>query len=313
MGVFSRCGSVAVALTLFVSAARAEDTLGPLSELQSDASAARLHASREAGRGSGTARPARERRHLPKRTARTRREPRAPAVTPQYEQLKHSWHQPWAEPEPEGAAPALMLHPVAKNAPPVALSPNSEQGGFDEAQVAAAGEAFGSWSGGPRVSQRLLDLVYHAAQHFQVRHVHLVSGIRHDRGGSRHSHGLAADVVLPGVEDEELANYFRAQGFVGVGVYTRSGFVHVDVRDKSFFWIDPSPPDRHLKIRPVRAEEARLADEAALARGSDCFVNPPKLQKALHVRAKRKREQRARKVAGSRASKQLNPTSPAAP
>jgi hypothetical protein len=103
---------------------------------------------------------------------------------------------------------------------------------------------------------------------------------------------------------------------VGVGVYTRSGFVHVDVRDRSFFWIDPSPPDRHLKIRPVRADEARLADEAALARGSDNFVNPPKLQKALYVRAKRKREQRARQQApgerAARASKDVSPANPAA-
>jgi hypothetical protein len=75
-----------------------------------------------------------------------------------------------------------------------------------------------------------------------------------------------------------------------VGVYTRSGFVHVDVRDRSFFWLDPSPPDKHLKIQAVRAEEAKAADDAALARGQDSFVNPPKLQKALHVREKLKRK-----------------------
>jgi hypothetical protein len=323
MGVLLRCGSFALALTL-ASAAQADDTLDSVSELlrgQSSATPA-LHAARASRADADpdrALRPARERRHKHSRADRPRREPRTPAVSPQYEELKRSWHAPWAETEnagETGAPPALVLHPVAKNSIPVVLPPHGAEGGFAPEQLAMAAEAFGSWPGGPEVSQRLLDLVYHAAQHFQVWHVHLVSGIRHDRGGSRHSHGLAADIVLPGVEDEELAHYFRAQGFVGVGVYTRSGFVHLDVRDRSFFWIDPSPPDRHLKIRPVRADEARLADEAALARGSDNFVNPPKLQKALYVRAKRKREQRARQQApgerSARASKDVSPANPAA-
>jgi hypothetical protein len=325
MGVLFRSGSLALALTLLASAAQADDTLDPVRDLLRDQPSATpaLHAARSPRADADpdrAARPAHERRHHKRsRADRPRREPRAPAVSPQYEELKRSWHAPWVETESASepsAQPALVLHPVAKSSVPVVLPPNGAEGGFAPEQLALAAEAFGSWQGGPEVSQRLLDLVYHAAQHFQVWHVHLVSGIRHDRGGSRHSHGLAADIVLPGVEDEELAYYFRAQGFVGVGVYTRSGFVHVDVRDRSFFWIDPSPPDRHLKIRPVRADEARLADEAALARGSDNFVNPPKLQKALYVRAKRKREQRVRQQAPSersaRASKDVSPANPAA-
>jgi Peptidase M15 len=319
-----RTGPLALALTLLASTAHAQDALGAAGERdESEARVAHLAREPRVDAEARATRPAREQRKH-KHVDRARRAARTPAVSPQYEELKRSWHSPWAEAEPATAAadapPALVLHPVGKTPKPYVLMPNSDQGGFEAEQLAVAAQAFESWEGGPAVSQRLLDLVYHAAQHFQVWHVHLVSGVRHDRGGSRHSHGLAADIVLPGVEDEELAHYFRAQGFVGVGVYTRSGFVHLDVRDKSFFWIDPSPPDRHLKIRPVRADEARLADEAALARGSDTFVNPPKLQKALHVRAKRKREQRARQqLAGersarpaTRASKDLTPANPAA-
>jgi hypothetical protein len=40
----------------------------------------------------------------------------------------------------------------------------------------------------------------------------------------------------------------------------------------------------------VRADEAEAVDEAAVARGNDGFVNPPRLQKALRVRAAKKRK-----------------------
>jgi hypothetical protein len=290
---------------LIATTAQAEDVLGPVSEvqglLQSAPPAAETKATESSGAGDERAQhPAREgKRKKRSSSERVKRPGRESATSASYDQLKRSWHAPWTEPEASeevpNAAPALVLHPVGKTSMPYVLWPAGEQGGFGEGQLAVASQAFGSWVGGPDVSPRLLDLIYHAARHFQVRHVHLVSGVRQDRGGSRHSHGLAADIVLPGVDDEELANYFRAQGFVGVGVYTRAGFVHIDVRDQSFFWIDPSPPDRHYKIRPVRAEEARAADDAALARGQDSFVNPPKLQKALHTRSKRKRAERQAK------------------
>jgi hypothetical protein len=214
-----------------------------------------------------------------------------------YDGLVRAWHEAWPAHAGDqavdvlaGAAPVLSLHPVGKVTTPYVLLPNGRDGGFNEAQIAVASQAFGNWPGGPQVSPRLLDLIYHAAQHFNVFHVHLVSGIRNDRSGSRHSHGLAADIVLPGVSDEELAGYFRPQGFLGVGIYTRAGFVHVDVREKSYFWLDKSPPGRRTKIIQVRAEEARLADEAALLRGQNGYVNPPRLQKALHARAKRRME-----------------------
>ena len=217
-----------------------------------------------------------------------------------YDDLVRSWHDPWPAHAGEqaidllaGAPPVLSLHPVGKQSTPYILLPNGRDGGFNEAQLSVASQAFGSWPGGPQISARLLDLIYHAAQHFNVFHVHLISGVRDDRSGSRHSHGLASDIVLPGVSNEELAAYFRVQGFLGVGIYTRAGFVHVDVREKSFFWLDKSPPGRRTKVVPIRAEEARLADEAAVVRGQVGYVNPPRLQKALIARAKRRREKAA--------------------
>lgn len=208
-----------------------------------------------------------------------------------YATLKKSWHDAWPESSADitGEPRALVLHPVGRAATPYTLLPSSTEGGFDEAQIAVASQALGSWAGGPSAAPRLLDLIYNAARQFGVFHVHVVSGVRRDRGGSRHSHGLAADIVLPSVDDEELAAYFRLQGFVGVGVYPRAGFVHIDVRDRSYFWIDRSPPGRRYKIHAVRMEEAKAADEAAVARGQSGFVNPARLQKALSLRAKRRR------------------------
>jgi hypothetical protein len=221
----------------------------------------------------------------------TPKEDKRNALPSGYEALKKSWHDPWPESSADimGEPRALVLHPVGKATTPYVLLPESAEGGFNEAQTAVASQALGSWSGGPSASARLLDLIYAAARHFGVYHVHVVSGVRRDRGGSRHSHGLAADIVLPSVDDEALAAYFRLQGFVGVGVYTRAGFVHIDVRDRSYFWIDRSPPGRRYKIQAVRMDEAKAADEAAVARGQAGFVNPTRLQKALSARSKRKR------------------------
>lgn len=217
-----------------------------------------------------------------------------------YEGLVRFWHEPWPEHAGDqavdilaGAPPVLSLHPVGKPTTPFILLPNSKDGGFNEAQLAVAEQAFGTYPGGPHVSPRLLDMIYRAAQHFKVFHVHLISGIRNDRSGSRHSHGLASDIVLPGINNEVLATFFRKQGFLGVGIYTRAGFVHVDIREKSFFWLDKSPPGRRTKIIPILAEEARLADEAALQRGQQGNLNPLRLQKALIARAKRRREKAA--------------------
>jgi hypothetical protein len=226
-----------------------------------------------------------------KRRAEKEKPPRPARKKSAYDIARESWHAA-APPEmcaqfKSTAIPDLVLHIQGKDLTYV-LRPQSRQGGWDEGQLAIAKEAFGSWPGGPTPHPRTLDLVYAATLQFGCPYVTLISGVRKDRGGSRHSHGLAADIVLPGVDDEELAAYFRAQGFVGVGTYPRAGFVHVDTRDQSFFWIDRSKPNQHGRVVQVRKDESTAADEAARARGMTGFVNPPRLQKALRVRAVRK-------------------------
>ena len=77
-------------------------------------------------------------------------------------------------------------------------------------------------------------------------------------GAARHGTGEAIDFKLDGVRSSELAAYLRMMPRVGVGVYThpRTQFVHLDVREPSYHWIDASPPG-------VRWREAMLRDPRA--------------------------------------------------
>jgi len=186
------------------------------------------------------------------------------------------------------ALPPLVIHVVGKPEP-VVVDAQTDEGGFDDAARALADVAFGAREGGPRLHPRLLDLIYRATRYFGAPSIHVVSGIRRDRQASRHSHGMAADIVLSGVKDEDLAAYFREQGFTGVGTYPRSGFVHIDVRDASYFWVDRSPPNRRWKVVQVRGNEARAADQAALTRGEQPTPSPAGLEDALASRTLKRR------------------------
>ncbi len=103
---------------------------------------------------------------------------------------------------------------------------------------------------------RLEQLVVKAAYHFQRTRVLVVSGFRPNAG--RHGTGEALDFKLDGVSASRLAAYLRGLPRVGVGVYThpRTQFVHLDVRDPSYHWIDASPPG-------VKWHEGMLRDPSA--------------------------------------------------
>ncbi len=119
------------------------------------------------------------------------------------------------------------------------------------------------------VDPRTLDLVYQVERHFEAPEIRVVSGYRVSRPGSRSNHGKgrAIDLVVPGVPDEIVARYARELGFVGVGVYPASQFVHLDVRPRSYFWVDLSGPHTRNRERGILGDLAQRSDEAALARG----------------------------------------------
>jgi uncharacterized protein YcbK (DUF882 family) len=131
------------------------------------------------------------------------------------------------------------------------------------AAVAFAGVAADS-NGQFPLKERLLQLVVKSAQHFQAKTVTIVSGYRRPprrKAPDHHAMGEALDFRLSGVDYRKLAAYLRTLPRVGVGVYTdpRTHYVHLDVRDRSFHWLDASPPG-------VVWREALLPDAKQAAR-----------------------------------------------
>ena len=117
----------------------------------------------------------------------------------------------------------------------------------------------------PHVSRRLLQLVVKAAEHFGVHEVTVISSHRGKaRKGSRHRSGEAIDFLLAGVPPKQLAELLRTYPRVGVGVYIhpRSQFVHLDVRDQSYHWIDSSPPGRTWREHALPDPTAKDRDAA---------------------------------------------------
>ena len=109
------------------------------------------------------------------------------------------------------------------------------------------------------LAQRLAQLVFKAAYHFKNASVVVVSGWRPNAG--RHGTAEALDFKLRGIPARTLAAYLRGLPRAGVGVYThrRTQYVHLDVREPSFHWIDGSPPG-------IKWHEAQLADRTCARR-----------------------------------------------
>ena len=193
------------------------------------------------------------------------------ARIPTYREMVRSWHAPPDENlalTPEGR-PVLALEMI-NTGERVELSPLRDDGGFTPEDLERASHALRD----PRsdaecpTDERLLDLAYQLELHFQAKVLRIISAFRSPRGKhSRHGAGRAFDLVVPGTSDDEVARFARSLGFVGVGLYTRSGFVHLDSRTRSYFWVDSSSPGQRSRMTQVYAKAAALADAQALERG----------------------------------------------
>jgi uncharacterized protein YcbK (DUF882 family) len=152
----------------------------------------------------------------------------------------------------------------------VELTPKNERGGFSAEDLDRAAHVMRDSSGNEHpIDPRLLDVIYRLETHFHAHEIRIISGYRTPRGGatSNHGKGRAMDLVVPGASDEDVARFAREQGFAGVGIYPTSGFVHVDVRERSYFWVDTSGPGKRSRIRGILADVAQKSDSQALARG----------------------------------------------
>jgi uncharacterized protein YcbK (DUF882 family) len=134
-------------------------------------------------------------------------------------------------------------------------------GSFDDAALAKLDEAFRCKRTGEQraVDPRLYQTLSVISDHFGGKRVDLVSGFRYQRNeGSRHYHASAMDIRIEGVSQRELYEFAESldPGGMGIGIYPRAGFVHVDFRapgDASYRWVDKSPPDGDAPAKRVSA------------------------------------------------------------
>jgi len=156
----------------------------------------------------------------------------------------------------------LRTEPVAKPSGDLWLySPNFREevrvniydasGGFNEEALAELDGIFRCKRTGERraVDPRLYQTVSVIQDHFGGKRIELVSGFRfQEKETSRHYHASAADMRIEGISIRELYDFAESldTGGMGIGIYPRSGFVHVDWRapgEPSYRWTDRSPPE----------------------------------------------------------------------
>lgn len=117
---------------------------------------------------------------------------------------------------------------------------------------------------GREIKDRLIKILYFTAIKFNAEEIVIISGHRDDRSESStspHWQGRAADIIVPGASSRRVWEYVQTYGKVGVGRYPVSGFVHVDVRNSSFFWEDVSGPGQPSCYYQVDRDLARQYDE----------------------------------------------------
>lgn len=131
------------------------------------------------------------------------------------------------------------------------------------------------------LDRRTLQLAVRAALHFHESEVQVVSAYRKPgrRREGPHASGRAIDFKLKGVPARTLASYLRTLPRVGVGVYThpKTQFVHLDDRERSFHWLDASPPGRSWRERSLGGGTFLIKRDAAYVRRDDWPENiiPP--------------------------------------
>jgi uncharacterized protein YcbK (DUF882 family) len=91
---------------------------------------------------------------------------------------------------------------------------------------------------------QLLTYLSHVYDHFGGKPLEIVSGFRNQRKQtSNHYKGTATDIRISGVSIKTIRAFAETldRGGMGIGIYPRTGFVHIDVRSPpSYRWTDYS-------------------------------------------------------------------------
>ncbi len=229
------------------------------------------------------------------KAAKVQRAKGPPPLPKGYAYGVRAWHTPTSgktAPLDEHGRPKLTLYALNTNER-IELTAASDRGGFSASDLDRAAQLLRDPRTGNEhpVDPRLLDSVYRIARNFSAHEIRVISGYRTPKGAthSNHGRGRAMDMVVPGATDEDVAKFAREAGFSGVGVYPVSGFVHVDVREHSYFWVDTSGPGGKSRLFGVHGDVASKADVAALARGERPVTSLsllPDVDAALAARAR---------------------------
>lgn len=181
------------------------------------------------------------------------------------------WHAPSTRAIARDAGGRLMLTLTTLNrGETLSVPATTDDGGFASTDLDRVAHLLRAASGDEHpIDPRTLSLVYRIQTHFGVPELRVVSGYRVPKPGSHSNHGKgrAIDMVVPGIADEDVARFTREIGFVGVGVYPTSQFVHVDIRPRSYFWVDFSGPRMKNREHGILGDLAARSDAAAAARG----------------------------------------------
>lgn len=180
-------------------------------------------------------------------------------------------HAPANDPMPcDVTGRAMLSLRTVNRGESLAVPASTDDGGFASVDLDRIAHLLRAMGGDEHpIDPRTLSLVYRIQRHFSVSEIRVVSGYRLPRPGSRSNHGKgrAIDLIVPGTPDEEVARFARELGFVGVGVYPASQFVHLDIRPRSYFWVDMSGPHMRNRERGILGDLAGRSDLAAAARG----------------------------------------------
>lgn len=115
------------------------------------------------------------------------------------------------------------------------------------------------------IHPRTVAMLYIVGQYYDAE-VEVVSGYR--LGGvnasetSRHASGEACDFRIDGVGVRTLARFLESEfANVGVGYYPTSGFVHLDNRQVTYYWVDYSGPGERSRERSRSVDVRADANE----------------------------------------------------
>jgi uncharacterized protein YcbK (DUF882 family) len=107
------------------------------------------------------------------------------------------------------------------------------------------------------IEPRLFTILSHVYDHFGGKAIDIVSGYRNQRKKtSNHYKGTATDIRIEGVTPKKIEAFAESidTGGMGIGIYPRGLFVHIDVRPlPSYRWVDFSSPNPNAsEKRPPR-------------------------------------------------------------